>query len=102
MTTDIVCSQYIGWEPLAADAGCHCQWVPFSRQGASVPPTKAGQVLKEYSKSQGVDTDVFEKQMSKFKVVLHQQIKHGAQRYYYVTQFINKHSGNTWTPLSYG
>ena len=54
------------WGPLVAAAGCHCQGVPFNRQEASVPPTNAGQVLKEYSKSQGVDTNVFEKQTSKF------------------------------------
>ena len=54
------------WGPLAAAAGCHCQGVPFNRQEASVPPTNAGQVLKEYSKSQGVDTNVFEKQTSTF------------------------------------
>ena len=63
----VACYQYIGWGPLAADAGCHCQWVLISTQGASVPPTMDGQVLKEYwySKSQGVDTDVFKKQTSK-------------------------------------
>ena len=66
VTKEVVCSQNIGWEPLAAAAGCHCQGVPFNRQEASVPPTNAGQVLKEYSKSQGVDTNVFEKQTSKF------------------------------------
>ena len=66
MTKEVVCSHNIGWGPLAAAAGCHCQGVPFNRQEASVLPTNAGQVLKEYSKSQGVDTNVFEKQTSKF------------------------------------
>ena len=54
------------WGLLAAAAGCHCQGIPFNRQEASVPPTNAGQVSKEYSKSQGVDTNVLEKQTSKF------------------------------------
>ena len=34
--------------------------IPFRRRKAGVPPTYAGQVLKEYLKSQGVDTDVFD------------------------------------------
>ena len=65
MTKEVACSHNIGWGPLAAADGCHCR-VPFNRQEASVPPTNAWQVLKEYSKSQGVDTNVFEKQTSKF------------------------------------
>ena len=34
--------------------------IPFRRRKAGVSPTYAGQVLKEYLKSQGVDTDVFD------------------------------------------
>ena len=61
MTKEVACSHYIGWGTWAADAGYQCQGVPSRRKGASVCPINAGQVLKEYLKSQGVDTDVFDK-----------------------------------------
>ena len=42
--------------------------IPFRRRKAGVPPTYAGQVLKEYLKSQEVDTDVFDKKRPSFKL----------------------------------
>ena len=40
------------------------------RKGASVPPPNAGQVLKEYLKSQGVNTDTFDQKKSKYFVII--------------------------------
>lgn len=42
--------------------------IPFRRRKAGVPPTYAGQVLKEYLKSHEVDTDVFDKKRPSFKL----------------------------------
>ena len=40
------------------------------RKGASVPPPNAGQVLKEYLKSQRVNTDTFDQKKSKYFVII--------------------------------
>ena len=53
--------------------------IPFRRKRAGVPPTYAGQVLKEYLKSQEVDTDVFDKKKDQvLSCSTHHQIKHSA------------------------
>ena len=49
------------------------------RKGANVPPPNAGQVLKEYLKSWGVNTNTFDQKKSYFfRYHEHQQIKYCA------------------------
>ena len=40
------------------------------RKGASVPPPNAGQVLKEYLKSWGVNTNTFDQKKSKYFAIM--------------------------------
>ena len=40
------------------------------KKGASVPPPNAGQVLKEYLKSWGVNTNTFDQKKSKYFAIM--------------------------------